>query len=98
MKNQAEIYKALLDGKTIVSSLTNTKIKLNDDGMLINEDEYVIIATFEFFDQWRIDEEPALYYRWKRISGNNVALSHWTLKPFYEDWTRIEPGKTFEEI
>ena len=103
MRSQAEIYQALLDGKTIISNLTNTKIKLNDDGMLINEDEYVIIATFEFFDQWEILEEPVLYYRWKRINSeyHQVDISEWVREKdnFESDgWTRIKPGKTFKEI
>ena len=98
MKNHAEIYQTLLDGKTIINKSIHIKVFL-ENGIQNKDQDW----SFKYPDDWEILEEPALYYRWKRINSeyHQVDISEWVREKdnFEPDgWTRIEPGKTFEEI
>lgn len=98
MKNQREIYKAILDGKTVRNVKGGQKVKMDKFGKLSAS------FAFAFPNDWEIYEKPVLYYRWKKKTGEGCVevTSNWYRfsKDFtaFDGWTRIEPGKTFEEI
>ncbi len=58
MKNKADIYKALLDGKTLTNkTFKRCNIKLDNDGLLVDADDGSIAhSSFEDFYNWSIPE------------------------------------------
>lgn len=65
MKNQREIYRALLDNKTLIAKTSREKIlvRIGDDGNLLtkrNEDKWEDGDGWEFYnpDEWSIYEPP----------------------------------------
>ncbi len=107
MKNKREIYQALLDGKTLGKN--DTIVHLNDIGLLEDEGGKEVLICFHAHTEWEIIDKPVFYYRWKRKYSDSQTSWVKITSIYYPDnehtkwikeegWTRIEPGKTFEEI
>jgi len=62
MKNQREIYEALLDGESLMHTETKVKVRLNADDLLIREDTKDLTSiTFISYVEWQIYKEPKWY-------------------------------------
>jgi hypothetical protein len=98
---EAQCWESIINGKTLIYK-DGTKVKLSKDGRARKDGTGIHFWDFHNFEDWKIYEEPIMYYRWKKKSMNKVLISEswYEGKPvkFKDGWTRIEPGKTFEEI
>lgn len=60
MKNQREIYEALLAGETLYDEHSN-RVKLDDEGRLIAIKGFVESEIFTYPQQWKIYTKPKWY-------------------------------------
>ena len=62
MKNQREIYEALLEGETLIS-VNFIKVKLKDDNLDITsiKETHISNAIFKNPNEWQIYKEPKWY-------------------------------------
>ena len=99
---QSECWKAINNGKKLINRNTRAIIWLSEDGYA-RENGTGNKWNLESPSRWRIYEEPVLYYRWKRLSEDelvyySVGLYPEGKRPIGPKWVRIEPGKNFEDI
>jgi hypothetical protein len=95
---QNECWKAINEGKKLISKNTGVIAKLSEDGRA-RTDGTGTVWQFNDPKVWKIYEEPILYYKWKKVNQGDVILSKWTTTDLSKNgWVRIEPGKSFEEI
>lgn len=69
MKSHAEIYRALLDGKTLVNKETGGEAFLDNYGCLADQDGDELIVTFQEPSCWKIKEEPKKLYAYSDQHG-----------------------------
>ena len=61
MKNQREIYEALLAGETLISS-NGVKAKFNKEGELVSREPHnYLLEAFDNSGDWQIYKEPKWY-------------------------------------
>ena len=109
MKTQADCWRAILDGKTLVSE-RGTLVKLAEDGTSrrngdINKEMYF----FDSPEMWEVYEKPTLYCSFKKVRKEPTYYAVDLMRNYYEvnskiyddyvkqGWTPCTP-KTFEEI
>jgi len=61
MKNQKEIYIALIEGETLISAFCNIKVKLIDGALKDIKGKGQEDQTFRAPENWKIYKEPRWY-------------------------------------
>ncbi len=108
MRTQKEIWKALLEGKKLISR-SGTIVQMTEDGFVRPDYSPKSVYVMETPSEWEIYEDPILYYKWKaemidRLSGkpyvkvSSVWYAEGTKPEIPGEWVRITPGKKFEDI
>ena len=95
MKSQADCWRAILDGETLVN-INDREVELRDGKAMTKEGD---IAHFTFPNIWSIKLKHKMYYKWKKETKTDVYMSEWTTRDLsHSNYIRVENPKTFEEI
>lgn len=65
MKSQADCYRALLDGKTLVNKNKKKEVKIDQDGALVTSENIYYEGAFICWGDWKIKQEPKKLYAYR---------------------------------
>ena len=72
MKNQAECWKAILEGKTLVNERRTEEVILKDGQA---QGQNGIIWDFYIPESWSIKKEIKMYCRFKSVHGDSLRFT-----------------------